>query len=82
MKEFIYSAKLVAPSIHLWIPNALLFNSLVWTALPLFSLIKMKMVFAHLQETMSGGNFHGEYPAKVIQISFNPIHFIYISIGP
>ena len=23
------------------------------------------MVFAELGETMSGGNFHGEYPAKV-----------------
>ena len=23
------------------------------------------MVFAKLEETMSGGNFHGEYPAKV-----------------
>lgn len=25
------------------------------------------MVFAEREETISGGNFHGEYPAKVIQ---------------
>lgn len=29
------------------------------------SLIDFQLVFAEIGETMSGGNFHGEYPAKV-----------------
>ena len=29
------------------------------------SLIGLQLVFAETEETISGGNFHGEYPAKV-----------------
>lgn len=28
-------------------------------------LIYLQLVFVQIGETMSGGNFHGEYPAKV-----------------
>lgn len=32
------------------------------------------MVFAHLNETMSGGNFHGEYPAKALDYLAIGVH--------
>ena len=32
------------------------------------------MVFADLGETMSGGNFHGEYPAKVLDYLAIAVH--------
>lgn len=36
----------------------------------IFSWLVSKMVFADRGETISGGNFHGEYPAKVRMILF------------
>ena len=35
----------------------------------LYKFIVVQMVFADREETISGGNFHGEYPAKVLPMS-------------
>ena len=39
------------------------------------SLIDYQMIFAESGETISGGNFHGEYPAKVSILTLHLVVF-------
>ena len=39
-----------------------------------------QMVFAERQLTISGGNFHGEYPAKVSNTNGVTIHILHLYV--
>ena len=47
-----YSSGQKQPNLLVWLSNA-------------FLLLQLQLVFADRNEVISGGNFHGEYPAKV-----------------